>query len=158
MSDRRSPVPTVHTVTRATRVVVGRVEAGAELHAALLEAARWERIDAAAVRGPGVVEEAALAVYDPGARAHAAAESVDGVAELASLSGTVSLRDGVPDLVLHAVLARAGEGRTEVSAGLLLRARAVAVEFTMEVWDECTLDRREDPATGLALWAPPGRR
>jgi len=28
----------------------------------------------------------------------------------------------------------------------------------MEVWDECTLDRREDPTTGLALWAPPGRR
>lgn len=138
-----------------TRCVMGRVEQGEELVAALRELARLERIDAGFVRGHGTVAGAALSRYDPAARAYVAAGGVEGPAELVSLQGSVSLEDGVATPWLWVVLAPAGAVPV---AGRLVSARVVHVELVVDVLDDGDLERRPDAATGLPLWRPPRRR
>jgi predicted DNA-binding protein with PD1-like motif len=147
----------IYGVTVQTRVVVGRLERGEWLHEALLEVARLEEVDAAFVRGHGTVEQAVLHAYDPASRGYVLEEEIASAAELASLSGAISLRDGKPDVRLHATVARPAEagGLPLVAAGLLASARAVVVELALDVYDGGDLERRDDPATGLALWRPP---
>jgi predicted DNA-binding protein with PD1-like motif len=138
-----------------TRCVMGRLEAGEELVAALRELARAERIDAGFVRGQGAVAAARLSRYDPAARAYVAAASVEGPAELVTLQGSVSLEEGLASPWLWAVLAPAGGAPV---AGRLVSASVVHVEFTVDVLDDGDLERRLDGATGLPLWRPPRRR
>ena len=57
--------------TKLTRVLVGRLEAGEWLHEALLEMARLERVDAAMVRGQGILDVAELELWEPARRAMA---------------------------------------------------------------------------------------
>lgn len=148
--------------TQVTRCVMGRLERGEDVVEALRDLARQERIDAGFVRAQGAVEEVALARYDAAARAYVPAGAVPGAAELASLQGSVSLEPGGggAGVRLWAVVAVAPEagGPGPVAAGLLLRARAVAVEFAVDVLDDGDLERRVDPDSGLALWRPPRRR
>jgi predicted DNA-binding protein with PD1-like motif len=158
--------------SRPTRCVMGRLEAGEDVVAALRELARFERIDAGFVRAQGAVQAAELARYDAGARGYVPAGGVAGAAELVSLQGNVSLEGGVPDVRLWAVLAvppaerapagpddaAAEAGPMAVHAGMLVRARSSYVEFAIDVYDEGDLERRPDLATGLALWRPPRRR
>lgn len=147
---------------RHTRCVMGRLEKGEEVVRGLADLARFERIDAGFVRAQGAVEDAELSVYDAASRSYAPlglAGSVVRPAELVSLLGNVSLRDGAPEVRLWAVLAVPQPGAAPaVVGGLLVRAAAVNVEFAIDVCDDGDLDRRLDPATGLALWRPPRRR
>lgn len=141
--------------TKLTRVLVGRLEAGEWLHDALLEIARLERVDAAMVRGQGIVDLAELDLWDPALKGYGAPLRLSGPLELASLSGSVSLRGGAPDVRLHAVVA----GPTACAGGRLARGRAVAVELALDVYDDGDLDRSvDDPVTGLPLWRTPRRR
>lgn len=145
----------IHAVSTKTRVVVARLEPGEGLPEAVLELARWERVDAAFVRGHGILSLAVLDVWDPDRRAYGAPVRLEGALELASLSGFVALSGGVPDATLHAVVAwQARDGGRGTAAGLLVAARAVAVELAVDVYDDAILDRHEDPATGLSLWRP----
>jgi predicted DNA-binding protein with PD1-like motif len=138
-----------------TRCVMGRLEDGEDVVVALRELARLEKIDAGFVRAQGAVSGARLARYDPAARAYVAAGAVDGTAELVSLQGSLSLEGGGSAPWLWAVLAPASGPPV---AGRLVAARALHVEFAVDVLDDGDLERRPDPATGLALWRPPRRR
>lgn len=147
--------------TKLTRVLVGRLEAGEWLHDALLEIARLERVDAAMVRGQGIVDVAELELWEPARKAYGAPLRLSGALELASLSGSVSLRGGAPDVRLHAVVAgpRAEAGPPACAGGRLARGRAVVVELALDVYDDGDLDRSvDDPVTGLPLWRTPRRR
>jgi len=138
-----------------TRCVMGRLEAGEPVVEALVELARFEKIDAGFVRGQGAVLAPELARLDPQARRYVPSPPPGpGPWELVSLAGSVSLRGGAPDVRLWAVVAGAGG----VAAGLLLRAQAVYVEFAIDVCDDADLERRDDAVTGLPLWRPPRRR
>jgi predicted DNA-binding protein with PD1-like motif len=145
---------------RHTRCVMGRLEAGEEVLESFRELARFERIDAGFVRAQGAVEAVELHLYDGASRRYEPAGAVAGPAELVSLDGNVSLLAGVPEVRLWAVLAvrAAGEGPPSVTAGFLARARAVYVEFAVDVFDDGDLERRDDPLTALPLWRPPRRR
>jgi predicted DNA-binding protein with PD1-like motif len=144
-----------------TRCVMGRLEPGEEVVSRLAELARFEKIDAGFVRAQGSVEDAELARWDPRARRWAPLAAVGGLAgacELASLQGNVSLLGGAPEVLVWAVLGTVVAGQPQVLAGRLLRARAVWVEFAVDVCDDADLERREDPVSGLPLWRPPRRR
>jgi predicted DNA-binding protein with PD1-like motif len=146
---------------KPTRVVMGRLELGDPVVEKLAEIARFEKIDCGFVRGQGAVEAISLERYDPGAQGYVplvTAGGVDGPWELVSLQGNVSLRAGQPEARLWAVLAAAPGGSTCVLAGRLTAARAVYVEFAVDVCDDGDLERRHDPVTGLDLWRPPRRR
>ena len=154
---------------RGARVIVGgtssracssgRLEPGEWLHDALLEMARLERVDAAMVRGQGIVDLAELDVWDPALKGYRRRRLTG--ASAASLSGSVSLHGGVPDVRLHAVVAwpRAEPDPPGCAGGLLVRGRAVSVELALDVYDDGDLDRSvQDPVTGLPLWRTPRRR
>lgn len=146
---------------RYTRCVMGRLERGEPVVDGLVALARFERIDAGFVRGQGSVEEIELVRWDARARRHvtlATAGAVDGPWELVSLAGNVSLERGAPVLAVWAVVAGAPGGVPQVLAGRLARARAVYVEFAIDVCDDGDLERRDDAVTGLPLWRPPRRR
>ncbi len=144
-----------------SRVVMGRLERGEEVVDSLLGIARFEKIDAGFVRAQGSIEELELLRYDAVARRyvpHARAGGVDGPWELVSLQGSVSLLRGAPDVRVWAVVAAAPGGVPQMLAGLLASARALYVEFAIDVCDDGDLERRDDALTGLALWRPPRRR
>ena len=146
--------------SRPTRCVMGRIEEGEEVVAAIRELARLEKIDAGFVRAQGAVDAFELARYDADARGYVPACGAAGPAELASLQGNVSLEPDGPGVRLWAVLALAeAEGQAPgVRSGFLVSARAVYVEFAIDVFDDGDLERRADSATGLLLWRPPRRR
>jgi predicted DNA-binding protein with PD1-like motif len=137
--------------TRRTSVIIARLSRGEWLHDAIAELARAERIDAGLVRGQGAIDHAELRSYDPRSRRYELEVEIEGACELAVLSGSVALRDGAPDVALHAVVARPAEegGMPIVAAGQLARARAVAVEIAIDVLEDGGLWRSEDPETGL---------
>jgi predicted DNA-binding protein with PD1-like motif len=144
-----------------TRCVMGRLEEGEEVVDALLGIARFEKIDAGFVRAQGSVESIELLRYDGVGRRyvpHARAGAIDGAWELVSLQGSVSLLRGAPDVRVWAVISAAPGGVPQVLAGLLRSARALFVEFAIDVCDDGDLERRDDALTGLPLWRPPRRR
>jgi predicted DNA-binding protein with PD1-like motif len=138
-----------------TRCVMGRLEAGEEVLAAVRELARAERIDAAFVRGHGTLAAVELARWEPGARVWAPAGGVTGPAELVTLQGSISLEEGVAAPWLWALVAPAAGAPL---GGRLLSARVIHVELAVDVLDDGDLERRPDAATGLPLWRPPRRR
>jgi predicted DNA-binding protein with PD1-like motif len=137
--------------TRRTSVVLARLSRGEWLHEAIGELARAERIDAGLVRGRGAVDHAELRAYDPEVHRYELEVEIEGPSELAVLQGSIALREGAPDVSLHAVVARPAEagGMPIVAAGLLARARTVAVEIAIDVLEDGGLWRVEDPDTGL---------
>lgn len=142
-----------------TRCVMGRLEAGEDVVAALAELARFEKIDAAFVRAQGAVEAVELLRYDPAARAYVPLPGGDdGPHDLVSLQGNVSLLRGAPDVRLWALVSGGPPEAPRLRAGLLGRARVLHVEFAIDVCDDADLERRDDPVTGLPLWRPPRRR
>ncbi len=146
---------------KQTRVVMGRLEKGEAVVEKLVELARFEKIDCGFVRAQGVVEEIFLERYEEASRAYVPltmAGGADGPWELVSLEGSLSLRDGQPDARLWAVIATSLSGRPRVLAGRLAAAKAIYVEFAVDVCDDGDLERRDDPVTGLPLWRPPRRR
>jgi predicted DNA-binding protein with PD1-like motif len=143
---------------RFTRCVMGRLEAGEPVVEGLAELARFERIDAGFVRAQGAVEAPALARFDPATRGYAPLAVPPGAWELVSLAGNVSLLGGAPDVRVWAVLSGGRADEAQLLAGLLLRARALYVEFAIDVCDDADLERRDDAVTGLPLWRPPRRR
>jgi predicted DNA-binding protein with PD1-like motif len=146
---------------KQTRVVMGRLEKGEPVVEKLVELARFEKIDAGFVRAQGVVEEIFLERYDASARRYvplATVGGVDGPWELVSLQGSLSLLAGQPGARLWAVVATSLGGRPRVLAGSLAAARAIYVEFAVDVCDDGDLERRDDAVTGLPLWRPPRRQ
>jgi len=146
---------------RYTRCVMGRLEVGERVVDGLVQLARFERIDAGFVRAQGSIEAFELSRYDAAARRYVplvAAGAIDGPWELVSLQGSVSLLRGQPELRLWAVVGAAPGGIPQVLAGRLESARAVYVEFAIDVCDDGDLERRDDAITGLPLWRPPRRR
>lgn len=144
--------------TRQTRVVLGRLEKGDAVVDKLLELARFEKIDCGFVRAHGVVEEIFLERYEEASRAYVPLATVggaDGPWELVSLQGNLTLRDTQPDVRLWAVIATSLSGRPRLLAGRLAAAKAIYVEFVVDVCDGADLERRDDPVTGLPLWRLP---
>ncbi len=146
---------------RQLRCVMGRLEKGEPLVDGLADLARFEKIDAGFVRAQGVVEDPELRLYDPAARGYVPVGlggALPGAWELVSLDGNLSLHGGAPVARLWAVLAAERGGAPQLAAGLLVAARAVYVEFAVDVYDDGDLERRDDPITGVPLWRPPRRR
>ncbi len=146
---------------KATRVVMGRLELGEPVVDGLAQLARFEKIDAGFVRAQGAIEAVQLLRYDAARKRYvplASVGGIDGPWELVSLQGSISLLRGQPDVRVWAVVAAAPAGVPLVYGGRLGGARAVYVEFAVDVCDDGDLERKDDAATGLPLWRPPRRR
>jgi predicted DNA-binding protein with PD1-like motif len=118
------------------RALLARVEAGEDLAWALGELVRWEKLDAALVRGSGRLASAVLE------RDGEAPEALEGPLELVALSGTVRFEDGAVRLALRGVVAAPGR---PVLAGALRDVRAAEVDLVLDVLEDEGLDWRIDP-------------
>lgn len=135
-----------------SRTFVLRAERGDHLPAALEELAKRERVRAAWVSGLGAVEWAEVAEYDQASRAYMPAQRISGGAEILHLSGNVSLKDGSPMAHLHITLSQERGERIRVVGGHLVDASLFAAELRLQCYDDVSLVRVADEATGLSLW------
>lgn len=121
------------------RALLARVERGEDLAWALAELVRWEKLDAALVRGSGRLEAAVLE------RAGEEPEALAGPLEVVSLAGTVRFAAGATSVALRAVLVGPAPERA-THAGLLRSARAAELDVVLDVLDDAGLEWRISPS------------
>lgn len=134
------------------RRVVGRLNVDDALPDSLVDLCREANIRAGWLRGQGILERVELAQFKPEKGEFVTTFRSDEAVELLSLSGNVSTMG--PELVInaYALVAYAVHGQNHVVGGQLKRARAHAVEFVIDVFEDLDLQRGLDPVTGLPLW------
>lgn len=142
----------IFTETREGRRFVGEVPPGQPLLLTLRTLAANYRIGSGWIEGTGYVRDALLRRVDRDG-GMGSPEVVPGTALLASLTVSVSELRGELDLVARAVVVDA-DGRTV--AGVLDEAVSGSVELMAQTFDDITLRRFDDPATGLARWMDVG--
>lgn len=102
-----------------TQAYVMRLDPGEEIVAGLAAFSRTESVRLASVSGLGAVNEVELGVYDTEKMQYSSRE-FKGVYEIASLTGTITEKDGAPYLHLHMVIGNPVTG--ECIGGHLNRA------------------------------------
>ncbi|QQR88783.1 MAG: DNA-binding protein [Myxococcales bacterium] len=142
------------TEARQVRRIVGRMERGEDVIEAFLSLAKERQIRCGWIRALGAFEFVELAEYDQQEQRYRAARAFETQSEILELNGNISLKDGECFVHLHATISRDTDNGIEVLGGHLLRGTAFACEFLVESFDDVTLQRRYDPATGLELWSP----
>lgn len=138
--------------SRVGRRLVGRLDRGADLFAAILEVCKAHGVSSAELRGTGSLESAELAEYDQQAHVWRPTRRLNEGAELLSLLGSIAQQGGKPTLTARATVMRDRDAGIQLFGGHLLAARVFALEFVLECFDDLTLRREVDAATGLTLW------
>lgn len=127
---------------------VVRMERGEEIIATLTKLCEQEQIGLATVEAIGAVDHAVMGIYDVPSRTYMRKEFF-GPMEIASLSGSVTRKDGAPYIHLHAtvcdqeLLAHGGH------------ANALTVSATCEMFIRVIdgeVGRRTDEAIGLNMF------
>lgn len=144
--------------TFGTRVFMGTLTGGVELHTALVEAAVKLKAQTATFALLGGLHEITFAAYDFNTQTRLAPLTFTHPMEIVAGHGTISLLDGNYHVHVHLVAAfrdeSAPSGMTIVG-GHVAHARVYAVEFTLTAHDGIPVERAEHPATGLKLWDLP---
>lgn len=138
--------------SQASRHLVVRVHRGEGVIEALHDLCAREGVSAATITGHGLLESVRFDVFDPRSRTYGDARGFVGALELLSLSGHVSAGEREPDLHLHATVARDTDNGLQVLGGRLLEANAYAVELTLAVHDDLSLQRVPEKDSGLFAW------
>ena len=139
------------TSSQSVRSLVVRLNKGEDLAESLASLITTQRITVATVQGHGALESVILDSYDARARTYGDARNFTGRLELVSLHGHLSTREGHPDLYLHAAVARDTGNGIELIGGRLIEAQVVAVELTLFLHDDLSLERSPE-TTGIPTW------
>lgn len=134
------------------RTLVGRLERGEELIDAITRLCHREKVQAGVFSALGSLSEAELKTYDSELREYVSVVKTQQLVEVASLTGNVSTVG--PELVVQAsaLLVAESLGQVQVLGGHIASAKAYALEFSLQVFDDLQLERTFDVATGLPLW------
>jgi predicted DNA-binding protein with PD1-like motif len=138
--------------SRHSRRLIVRVDRGEEVIGSLQKLAVSERFRAAWVRGTGHLEWVDLVHWDPSRELQTKPRRIEGPLLALSLEGNVSMRLGEPYVELRGALSREGDLGVQLLGGQIAVASALALELTIEIYEDARLERDEDPPTGLALW------
>ena len=131
------------------RVLMGRLARGDDLAEGLAAFCEVEGVRAGSLTGIGALEQGVLGFYDQAAGRYESV-TLGGGQEIASLVGNISMKDGVPFVHAHLVLA---DDQLACRGGHLMPGCTVfACEFTVWAFDGTPPERLPDEATGLALW------
>lgn len=141
--------------TSASRHIVGRVYRGRGLQEALRELVDEHRLRAAWLSGIGAFEWIDLTEYSQTGQAYQEPHRVERC-ELLALQGNLSERDREPFWHLHATVSRRENDRDVIFGGHVVDAVVFALEVRIECFDDLTLPRTRDEATGLHLWSSAG--
>jgi len=89
---------------RYVDTVVARLDRGEEVIASLIALCEQESIELGSANAIGAVSEATVGCFDTSEKKYYA-KDYQGLYEIASLMGTISVQDGKPYLHIHAVIA-----------------------------------------------------
>ncbi len=137
-------------VNMTGRRLMGRLESGSDLLAALVQKCRDNNIGLGEVRGVGALSKARLACFDQPSRRYEFLEYPHDL-NVANLTGNISILGTKPIVHAHLMLVD-DEGR--VFGGQLVRGCEVyAVEYVIvEYTSQTAFEREYDEDTGLMLW------
>ena len=125
-----------------------RLKCDADLIQSITELARSKGIEAGSFTAIGALKSARLGFYDQ--KSHEYREiGIDSACELASCTGNISLKDGVPFAHIHVVLA---DEAGNIKAGHLLKGVVFAAEVHLRQLEGPKLERKYDEVTRLSLW------
>lgn len=131
------------------RVIMGRVPKGEDLLGYLSGLCASENISAGTVEAIGAVEKARLGFYDQRRKVYTHYE-MDGGLEILSLTGNISVKDGLPFIHAHMVFCDASG--SAVGGHLMEGAVVFACEFVIRELKGKEPVRDLDHDTGLMLW------
>jgi predicted DNA-binding protein with PD1-like motif len=138
--------------SRHARRLVVRVDRGEEVIASIQKLAASERFRAAWIRGTGHVEWVDLVHWDALKEIETRPRRIEGPLLALSVEGNVSMRLGEPFVVLRGSFSREHDAGLQVVGGQVAAMSALALEVTVEIYEDARLERDEDPPTGLSLW------
>ena len=128
---------------------MGKLKLGDDLLGAISVICRENNISLGRVEAIGAVEKATLGYYDQ-KRKEYDFFTLDSSHEITSLTGNVSLRDGVPMVHAHVTLS---DEKGNVKGGHLAPGTIVfACEVIIEAFEGPDFNRGLDKDTGLPLW------
>ena len=134
---------------RRGRVLIGRLDHGADLLGEIASLCRGADIRLARIQAIGAVQKARLAYYDQAGKTYRSFEFSQPL-EILSLAGNVSIRDEEPAVHAHLVL---GDAKGNAFGGHLAEGTVVfACECIVEELVGAELVRAYDAPTGLPLW------
>lgn len=138
--------------SRHARRLIVRIDRGEEVIGSLQKLAASERFRAAWIRGTGHLEWADLVHWDPSREVQTRPRRIEGPLLALSIDGNVSMRLGEPYVELRGALSREGDVGVQLVGGQIVVASALALELSIEIYEDARLERDEDPPTGLSLW------
>lgn len=140
----------VFTGKSTGRVIVAKLEEGADLLESVNQLAAQAGLDAASVQFIGAAHKAIVQVLDQATKKYVTV-NVPGPVEITCGAGNVSLKDGKPFAHIHVTLSdlqgRCFGGHVATGTELYL-AEVVLTELAMDT----PLERRANPVTGIATW------
>ena len=134
------------------RHIVGRLEKGDELIHTLRQLCARERIRAATFQGIGVLTSVDLQSFDAITKEYKPCFGVENTVELLNLTGNVSTLGKETIINANATIGYSAYGQRHVVGGHLAAAKALVVELQLTVYDDLSIERTYDAATGLPLW------
>ena len=139
--------------SRKTRRFIGRLNTGQEIITSLRAVCTEQQIRCGEMRATGFLTDVVLEVFDHGQRRYRPVVLGSVPYQLTSFLGNVSILDGRTTVHIHVtLLPDLASGDTTLVGGRLKEGRVVALEFTVDSFDDFTLVRRLDPETGFEQW------
>lgn len=141
--------------TEGTRVLMGTITSGLDLHEALREMALAHNIETATLEILGGLHAVTFTTYDFAQQKRLPPLLFERPLEIISGHGTISLLDGQPHIHLHMSMSfRDKEARHGIAivGGHVAQATVFAVEVTCTAFSGTAVQRMFDPTTGLKLW------
>lgn len=135
------------------RKFVGALEVNSDLLAGLEELCRKNEVVCGHLRALGYVKDPVFRRYSRAQSSYLPDESFDGLYQLATCEGFVSLGDHDQlDFLLHCVSSASEAGRNKIIVGQLVKAQVLQFEFVLETFEGVSFKRLSDPNTGLNMW------
>jgi hypothetical protein len=131
------------------RLLLARLDNGADLVDQISRLAVNEGINTGTFSVLGALTQAEIAFYDQESHEYSKL-LVEENSELVSCTGNVSIRDGLPFVHAHVVLA---DQDGETRGGHLLHGRIFAAELSLIELIGEPMVREKDQTTGLYLWS-----
>lgn len=143
-------MPRLVVESTQSRNIVGQLERGDELIAALLEICDEHDVRCATFRCSGWLEDVVLVHRDPGQIG--APRQLHGPLQVVSATGTLSEREGKREIDLDLIGLRKQDGQLELVGGSCSRGSVVVCEIVLSALEDIMLRRGDDPETGFSVW------
>ncbi len=135
------------------RRIVGRIDSGEEVCAALAAVCEANGVLAGEIRATGVLADLDLSELSAGGGVYRPVGRITGPLTLIQAYGNVSQLGDQTLVILRALGSWDDRGQHRVAGGHMLSATAVTVEFVIDAFDDLQIERALDPATGMPVYS-----